>query len=189
MDGTTNVLDQTATQLNRGGAVPYTQDYVGAVKLLESSGFSPFADSSPLGSTLNQVFSRFVEKTGLGADATTLRDEFLAENSNARRAMGLYNALENTFGARGEGEQAAIVDFLNTKIDDFVATKDQNSDEMLTLEESEISPTLFEEADRNRDSQLNSEELRNNFYNNFQELNNVMNYFQSNPGVLIDVYG
>lgn len=189
MDGTTNVLDQTAAQLNRGGAVPYTRDYVGATRLLEDSGFSPFTGGSPLGSTLNQVFSRFVEKTGLGTDASALRDEFLKENSTARRALGLYNALENTFGARGESEKAAIVDFLNTKIEDFVATNDQNSDSMLTLEESALSPTLFEEADRNRDSQLNAEELRNNFYNNFQELNNVMNYFQSTPGILIDIYG
>ncbi len=189
MDATNNVLDQAATQLNRGGAVPYSQDYVGSVKLLENSGFSPFTDGSPLGSTLNQVFSRFVEKTGIGTDAAALKTEFLGENPPAQRAMGLYNALENTFGARGEGEQAAVVDFLNTKIDDFVAAKDQDSDNMLTLEESEISPTLFEEADRNRDSQLNSEELRNNFYNNSRELSSVMNYFQSTPGVLLDIYG
>lgn len=189
MDGTNNVLDQTASQLNRGGAVNYSQDYVGAVKLLENSGFSPFADSSPLGATLNQVFSRFVEKTGLGTDASALRNEFLGENPPTRRALGLYNALENTFGARGEGDQASIVDFLNTKIDDFVATKDQNSDDMLTLEESELSPTLFEESDQNRDSQVNAEELRNNFYSNYQELNSVMSYFQSTPGILLDVYG
>jgi len=189
MDGTNNVLDQAAAQLNRGGVVPYTRDYVGAVKLLENSGFSPLTGGSPLGSTLNRVFSRFVEKTGLGTDASTLRNEFLAENSTTRRAMGLYRALENTFGARGESEQAAIVDFLNTKIEDFVTAKDQNDDGMLTLEESELSPALFIEADRNRDSQLSAEELRNNFYNNFQELNNVMNYFQTTRGILVNVYG
>jgi len=189
MDGTGSVLDRTTAQLNRGGVVPYTRDYVGAVKLLENSGFSPFTGGSPLGSTLNRVFSRFVEKTGLGADASILRNEYLEENSIARRALGLYNALENTFGARGESEKAAIVDFLDTKIEEFVAAKDQDDDGMLTLEESELSPTLFKEADRDRDSQLSAEELRNHFYNNFPELNNVMNYFQSTPGILIDVYG
>lgn len=190
MDGTTNIFDQTSAQLNRSGATSYNRDYMGAVRLLENSGFSPYAESSsPLGGTLNQVFSRFVEKTGLGMDAATLQEEFLGGNSSTRRAMGLYNALENTFGSRGKGEQSAIVDFLNTKIDDYVTTKDRNSDSMLTLEESELTPTLFEEADANRDSQLNSEEMRNNFYNNFQELNNVLDYFRSTPGVLLDVYG
>lgn len=183
-----NIIDQTAAQLNRGQTVPYTRDYVGAVQLLEDSGFSPFGDTSPLSATLNQVFSRFVEKTGLGADSNTLRDEFLAENPATQRALGLYQALENTFSSRGAGEQAAIVDFLNTKIEDFIATKDQNSDDELTLEESELTPTLFEEADANRDSQLNTEELGNNFFNDFPELNNVMNYFRSTPGLLLDVF-
>lgn len=185
-----NIFDQTSAQLNRSSSTTYSKDYLGAVRLLENSGFSPYAESSsPLGATLNQVFTRFVEKTGLGTDASTLQNEFLGGNYSARRAMGLYSALENTFGSRGKGEQAAIVDFLNTKIDDYISTKDQNSDSMLTLEESELTPTLFEEADANRDSQLNAEEMRNNFYSNFRELNNVLDYFRSTPGILIDVYG
>ncbi len=183
-----NIIDQAAAQLNRGQTVPYTRDYVGAVQLLEDSGFSPFGDTSPLSATLNQVFSRFVEKTGLGVDSNTLRDEFLAGNPTTRRALRLYEALENTFSSRRVGEQAAIVDFLNTKIDDFIATKDRDSDDLLALEESAMPPTLFEEADANRDSQLNSEELRNNFFNNFPELNNVMNYFRSTRGLLVDVF-
>ncbi|MCP5103439.1 MAG: hypothetical protein GY950_08675 [bacterium] len=184
-----NILDQATTQLNRGPAAPYTRDYVGAVKLLENSGFSPFADSSPLNSTLNQVFSRFVEKTGLANDTNTLRDEFLAENPSTQRALGLYGALESTFGSRGASEQSAIVDFLNTKIDDFITTNDQNDDDTLTLEESQLTPTLFEEADANSDFQVNAEELQGNFYNDFQELGGVLNYFRTTPGTLLDVYG
>ena len=190
MDGMNNIFEQNTAQLNRSNSATYSTDYLGAVRLLENSGFSPYTDNnSPLSATLNQVFTRFIEKTGLGTDANTLQDEFLGGNSSTRRAMGLYSALENTFGSRGKGEQAAIVDFLNTKIDDYISTKDQNSDSMLTLEESELTPTLFEEADANRDSQLNAEEMRNNFYNSFQELSNVLNYFRSTPGILIDVYG
>ena len=86
-------------------------------------------------------------------------------------------------------DRAAIVDVLDTKIEDFVTLKDQNGDSMLTLEESVLSTTLFKEADRNRDSQLSAEELRDNFYNNFPELNNVMNYFQTTRGILVNVYG
>lgn len=186
-----NVYEYAASQLdlNKTAAPTYTRDYVGAVQMLEDSGFSPFTQSSPLDSTLTQIFDRFVQKTGLGTDANTLRSQYLEENPAMQRAMNLYDSLENTFASRGAGEKAAIVDFLNTKIDDYFASKDQNNDNTLTLDESEFSETLFEEADANRDAQLSTEEVRNNFYQGFQQLNNVMDYFRNTRGNLVDIYG
>jgi hypothetical protein len=157
--------------------------------MLEDSGFSPFAQSGPLDSTLTQIFDRFVQKTGLGTDSTTLKNEYLDENPAMQRAMNLYDSMENTFAGRGAGEKAAIVDFLNTKIDEYVATKDQDGDNTLTLEESEFTETLFEEADADRDAQLSTEEVKNNFYEGFQQLNNVLDYFRNTRGNLIDIYG
>jgi hypothetical protein len=186
-----NVYEYAASQLdlNQTTTPTYTRDYVGAVQMLEDSGFSPFAQTSPLDSTLTQIFDRFVQKTGLGTDSNTLKNEYLDENPAMQRAMNLYDSLENTFAGRGAGEKAAIVDFLNTKIDEYFENQDENSDSTLTLEESDFTETLFEEADANRDAQLSTEEVRNNFYQGFQQLNNVLDYFRNTRGNLVDIYG
>ncbi len=184
-----NIEGYISNQLDGGVSGNYTTDYVGAVKLLETSGFSPFSDSSPLGATLSQIFDRFVQKTGLDTTSNKLKDEFLQENPTTQQALDLYSALENTFSTKTIGEKASIVDFLNTKIDDFVTTKDSDTNNTLNQEESGLTDTLFLEVDADKDSEISGDELRNNFYSNFNELNNVLNYFQNTRGVLIDVYG
>jgi hypothetical protein len=68
-----------------------------------------------------------------------------------------------------------------------VTEKDRNQTGTLTQEESGLTETLFSTIDANRDKEINSEELRTNFYNDFTQLNNVLNYFQNTPGILIDV--
>jgi hypothetical protein len=186
----TSVASYIDSQLPGQSSVNYTTDYVGAVKLLENSGFSPFEGSgSPLNATLNQIFDRFVQKTGLDTTSNKLKDDFLQENPKTQQALNLYSGLENTFAVKSSGDQAAIVDFLNFKIDDFVTTNDSDQNNTLTQEESSLSDTLFQEIDADRNSEITGTELKDNFFNNFNELNNVLNYFQSNRGILIDVYG
>ncbi len=166
----------------------YPSDYMGSIQLLEKAGFSPFTDNSPLNSTLYQVFNRFVQKTGMDTTANKLKDEYLEQNPAMQRAMNLYSSLDNTFSSRRPGEQAAIVDFLNNKIDEFITQKDKNSDKTLSNEESGLQETLFQAMDENRDNQVTGEEIKNNFYNDFTQLNNVLNYFQNNTGTLVDLY-
>ncbi len=184
-----DMLGYMTENLNRGSVAPFTKDYLGAVRFLEESGFSPYKSEGPLSSTLNQVFDRFVQKTGIGSDSGSLKNAYLTANPTAQRAMDLYSSLENTFSARRPNDQAAIVDFLNTKIDEYVTEKDLDSDEVLTLQESSFSDSLFEEVDADKDSRVNADELKDNFYDNYQQMNNVLNYFQQTPGVLVDVYG
>lgn len=183
------VLGYIANNLDSSAARTYTQDFVGSVRMLEDSGFSPFTRSSPLDSTLFSIFNRFVEKTGLDTDSTQLGEDYLKENPSARRAVNLYGALENTFASRGAGDKAAIVDFLNSKIDDFVSDKDTDKNKALNQEESGLTDTLFRSIDKNRDAEINTEEVQENFYKDFSQLNNVLNYFQNTPGALIDTYG
>jgi hypothetical protein len=183
-----DVLGYISNQLDGNRAIPYTKDYLGAVQLLEGSGFSPFSDTSPLSSTLYQIFNRFVEKTGLDTNPNVLKDEFLEQNPSSRQAINLYGALENTFAARGVGEKAVIVDFLNKRIDEFVTEKDTDETNTLTREESGLTDRLFQTIDANRDEEINAEEIQDNFYTNFTQLNNVLNYFQNTPGALIDVF-
>ena len=187
-----NIANYISNQFGSNGnvAASYSADYVGAVQLLENSGFSPFGNSSPLNSTLNQVFDRFVRKTGLDTTSNELTDEFLQENPNTRRAMNLYSALENTFSSRSPNQKSAIVNFLNTKIDEFVTTKDSNDiNTTLNQEESGFDDEFFLEVDADNDLEISTEELRSNFIEDFKELDNILNYFQSNKGVLIDVFG
>jgi hypothetical protein len=185
----TNIASYINSNLDQLGtnAALYSTDFVGASRMLEDAGFSPFTKASPLDSTLSQIFNRFVQKTGLDSNSNDLKDQFLQKNPTTRQALGLYNSLENTFGSKSSGQQAAIVDFLNTKFDEFVTGKDSDSDNLLAQEESGLDDTLFNEVDSDQDYQLSADELKNNFYNNFSELNNVLNYFQGNRGVLIDV--
>ncbi len=157
--------------------------------MLEKAGFSPFSSGSPLNSSLNQVFNRFIKKTGLDTTTEKLKEQFFTNNANTRKALDVYQSLENTFSYKGEGEQPAIVDFLNNKIEGFVAEQDTNEDDTLTLKESEITESLFDEIDTNRDSRINTDEIKSNFYSDFQQLNNVMDYFRSTPGVLVDIFG
>lgn len=184
----TNLHGFISGQLDQNSSISsFTPDYVGSVQLLEQAGFSPFTESSPLDSTLYQVFNRFVQKTGLDTTANKLKDDYLQENPSAQRAIDLYSALENTFASRGSGEQAAIVDFLNTRIDDFVTTRDTDENNILSQEESGLTDTLFREVDADRSGGITAEEFRGNFYNDFNQLNNVLNFFQNTTGTLLDV--
>lgn len=180
-------INSNLDQLGTNAAV-YGTGFVGASRMLEDAGFNPFSSASPLDSTLSQIFNRFVQKTGLDSNSNDLKDEFLQENPTTRQALGLYNSLENTFGTKSSGQQAAIVDFLNTKIDEFVSEKDEDSDGLLTQKEYGLEDTLFNQVDSDQDYKVSTEELKTNFYNNFAELNNVLNYFQGNRGVLVDVF-
>lgn len=180
------VLDYTSEQLNRGVGI-YTRDFVGSVRMLEDAGFSPFTKNSPLDSAITQVFSRFVDKTGIGENTATLRSDFLEQYPGTQRALDLYSSLQNTFASKGAGEQAGIVDFLNSRIDEYIAEKDQNEDQMLTLEESEFSESLFERADSDSDNQLNTGEISNDFFEKYQAFSNVVHYFQRTPGTIVNV--
>jgi hypothetical protein len=178
-----------SNQLDGNTAIRYKPDYVGSVQLLENSGFNPFSDSSPITSTLNHIFNRFVQKTGLDTNSNQLRDEFLQSNPGTQNAISIYNALENTFATKSTDQKAAIVDFLNSKIDNFISQKDLNDNNQLTQEESGLTDTLFSKIDANRDMEINAEELQGNFYNDFNQLNSVLDYFQNTPGALLDLYG
>lgn len=177
-----------ANQLSGNISANYSTDYVGAVQLLEKSGFSPFSDTSPLSSTLNQIFDRFVQKTGLDSTSTKLKDEYLGENPSTQRALNLYGALENTFATKSPGEKASIVEFLNTKIDDLITGKDTDQNKTLNQKESGFTADYFLEVDKNNDSEISADELKNNFFSTYSQLNNVLDYFQSNRGVLLDTY-
>jgi len=167
----------------------YTTDFIGSVKLLEDSGFNPYRGGSPLSGTLNQVFDRFVQKTGLDTTASKLTDEFLLNNPTTRNALGVYDALENTFASRNAGQQSAIVDFLSSKIDTLMTDRDTDQNSSLNLLESGFSRSIFDQIDRDEDLEISGDEFKNDFFNSFSELNNVLNYFQSNRGVLLDTYG
>jgi len=179
----TNQFDRSNISTNT-----FPTDYLGSIQLLDKSGFSPYTDNSPTNSVLYSIFNRFVQKTGLDTTANKLKDEYLQNNASAQNAISLYGALENTFATKRPGEQAAIVDFLNTKIEDFITQKDSNQTGSLTQNESGISGEIFNAIDSNRDSVINSQEMQDNFYRDFTQLNNVLNYFQNTSGALIDIY-
>jgi hypothetical protein len=184
-----DVAAYISNQLDSTRTISYTKDYLGATQLLENSGFSPYADStSPFSSTLYQIFNRFVEKTGLNTNPNTLKDEFLEQNPSSRQAIDLYGALENTFAAQGPGEKAIIVDFLNKKIDEFITENDADKTGTLTFDEADFTDTLFQTIDTNQDEEITASEIQDNFYNNFTQLHNVLNYFQNTRGVLIDIF-
>jgi hypothetical protein len=183
-----DVVGFISNQLGNNGSVTYTRDYLGAVQLLDNSGFSPYSDISPLDSSLQQIFNRFVRKTGLGTHANALKDEFLEQYPATRQAIDLYGALENTFSAWGSGEKAAIVDFLNSRIDDFITQTDTDDTLDLTFEESGLTASLFQSLDANSDDTIDAAEIQDSFYNDFQQLNSVLNYFQNTPGSLIDMF-
>lgn len=182
----TNVATYLSNQFNNASTIP-PADYVNSVKILENSGFSSFSESNPLSSTLTQIFDRFVQKTGLDTDSNKLQDEFLHENPSTRKALNLYSALENTFATQSSGQKASIVDFLNTKIDDLVSDKDVDGNKTLNQEESGFDETFFNQVDKDQDYEITGAEIKNNFFSNFSQLNNVLNYFQSSRGNLVDV--
>ena len=182
-------VSQYASNLVSSQLVPsYSQDYVGGVKLLEDTGFSPFSENGPINSTLNQIFDRFVQKTGFNLDREELKSEFIEKNPSTKRAINLYGALENIFSSNSNSENPAIIEFLDSKIDESIAEFDQNGDELLTQEESELEGTTFGTIDRNRDAEINTDEIKNNFYGNFSQLEKILNFFKNNPGSLVDMY-
>ena len=162
-------------QLNRGnGIIPYSRDYVGSVQLIEDSGFIPFKNKKPLNSTLNQIFEEFKDKTGFNVDVQELKDEFLDKNPKTRSAMNLYNSLASTFSSDVDSP-SAIENFLNKKIDEYVSAKDTDDDKALTSSEADLNTTLFTEINSNKDDNIDVKEIKNNFYDKFNSLKNILN--------------
>jgi len=182
-----DILGAYSGQLSANAVAPYSNDYVGGVQLIEKSGFIPFKDKNPLNSTLNQVFEEFKEKTGFDVDVKELKDEFLDKNPRTRSAMTLYNSLESTFSSN-RGASSAIESFLNEKIDEYVSENDEDGDGVLNAEEGELDETLFAEIDKDKDKKIDASEMKNNFYDKFNSLNNILNYFKTNQGSLVDTY-
>lgn len=146
---------------------PYNRDYVGAVQVLEKSGFSPFTEKEPLNSALNEVFRRFTQEVPGQAESTSsLKNEFLDRNPAIRRSMNLYDALEKTFSPASASGDAPIVDFLNSKMN-------QSGDSATT---------------RNATTEGGQAEMRGKFYKGFTQLENILSYFGRQPGQLIDTY-
>jgi len=173
--------------LNQTAVTPYSQDFVGGVQLIEKSGFLPFKEKEPLNSTLNQIFEEFKQKTGFDVDVNELKNEFLDNNPQTRNAMNLYNSLENTFSSK-LNEPSAIENFLNDKIDEYISDYDTDNDNELNTEEIDITDTKFKEIDKEKNGKINSDEIKNNFYEKFNSLKNILNYFKTNPGTLLDTY-
>jgi len=183
-----NVPGNIANQLSNNNTIPYNKDFLSSVQLLENAGFAPFTDSSPMNSTLYQIFDRFVERTGLNTNSNVLKDDFLKENPSSRQAIYLYDTLENTFATRGTGERALIVDFLNKKIDQSITDKDIDESGTLTAVESGINESLFQDIDADGNNEINAQEMKNNFFNDFTQFNSVLNYFRNTSGNLVDTY-
>lgn len=173
--------------LNQTAVIPYTQDFVGGVQLIEKSGFLPFKDKEPLNSTLNQIFEEFKQKTGFEVNISELKDEFLDKNPQTRNAMNLYNSLENTFSNK-LNEPSAIENFLNEKIDEYITDYDTDNDKELNNEELNINDERFNEIDSGKDRKINANEIKDNFYGKFNSLKNILNYFKANPGTFLDTY-
>ncbi len=169
---------------------PYSQTYSGAINLLQDAGFSPykFDSQSPLDSTLYEVFNEFISKTGMGSDAEQLKDEFLTENPKVESAISLYNSLEKTFNVQYNRDKAAIVDFINEEIDTFFEQRNSDDNKSLSRVESGIPTSTFIDIDDNGDWEINKFETRRNFYEDNEPVNNVLNYFQENPGSILDTY-
>ncbi len=176
-----------ADQLNSNAIKPYSKNYVGGIQLIEKSGFDPFKKKSPLNSTLNQIFEEFKEKTGFEVDVKELKDEFLDKNPPTRNALNLYNSLESTFSGN-LADPSAIESFLNEKIDEYVSKNDTDDDMALSTRESDLETTLFTDIDKNKDDKIDTNEMKSNFYDKFDSLKNILNYFKTNPGTLIDKY-
>ena len=183
-----DVSNAYSSQLGSSSAVSkYSNDYVGGVQLIEKSGFVPFKDKNPLNSTLNQIFDEFKEKTGFDVDVKELKDEFLDKNPRTRGAMSLYNSLESTF-SNSPDTTSAIESFLNEKIDQYAVENDEDEDGTLSLDEAEIDETLFADIDKDKDNNIDTNEIKSNFYDKFDSLKNILNYFKTNPGTLVDTY-
>lgn len=153
--------NQTGSLLNTS-IVPYHKDFLGGIQLLEDSGFTPTKQSNPLNSTLSEVFDRFVGSTGFDYSPKQLKEEFLEENPRVRSAFNLYNALERSFSTRTAGSDAPVVEFLNSKIEDSVAEDTETEQEVDSVKEG--------------------------FYRNYDQLNNLLNYFKAASGTLVDLY-
>jgi hypothetical protein len=145
----------------------YTHDYVGGVQLLQKSGFSPFQEKAPLNSALNQIFSQLADKTAMPTNAEKLRSEFLQQNPDLRRTYNLYDALEKTFSSSSQ-ENSPIVTFINEKIDQNVKSQ-----------AGKQTPA---------ETKKSTQSMQQEFYSNFSQLNNLLGYFKTTPGNLIDTY-
>ncbi|MCP4220147.1 MAG: hypothetical protein GY765_36285 [bacterium] len=185
-----NYINSTlgVTPTSKPEAVTYSTDLKGSIQLLTDKGFSPYSKSSPIDSALYEVFDRFVQVSGANFSADQLKDSFLDQNPSVENALNLYDKLDNTFSPQRSNEKAAIVDFLNARIDDFLQTQDSDGDQKLTWQESKMNPWQFIEYESDDDQKLNRSELRKGIYNDSPRLNSILDYFRGNNGMLVDTY-
>ena len=161
-----------SSALRAGRSVqPYNQDYIGSIKLLENSGFSPFEEKSPINSTLNQIFSQFTEKNNLDTSSTELRSEFYEKNPSVRRALFTYDALEKAFSPKSAGKTSPIIDFLNDKLES--SKQNDVQPQAAAGAETQSTPRSVSGIDFARD---------------FAPLRNISEYFGTAIGTLVDTY-
>ncbi len=170
--------------------ISYTKNYSGGIQLLKDSGFSPYKynSGSPLDSTLYQVLNKFVEKTGIQTDTSALKDSFLEANPDVEKAVNLYSSLEQTFSLQKYRDKTAIMDFLDQQINSFFLERNTDDENSLTRTEAGIPTPIFLDIDANGDWKINKNEMKENLYGDFKELNNIIQFFEGNPGTLVDTY-
>jgi hypothetical protein len=149
---------------------PFSRNYLGSVQLLENTGFSPFSEKSPVNSALNQVFSNFAQQNQLTTSSTALKNEFLGKNPGVRRALNTYDALEKTFAPKGPGQESAIVDFMNSKLEE---------DRPGSLQ----SPSTTTGGQTSGSDQTGSDLARD-----FSPLRRILDYFSNPSGNLVDLW-
>jgi hypothetical protein len=166
----------------------YGRDYVGGVQLLQDSGFDPFSERSPVRSALNQVFADFSRRLPGGSSAVKLEEGFLADNAGVRRAVGLYDALDKAFSPAGPGGEAPVVSYLNKQVDEYVKSRDQNGDNLLSTIESGLAAERAAAFDFNRDNQLSGAEIKRGVLEGNSPLQRILGYFNNPPGQVVDLY-
>ncbi len=168
--------------------VPFPQDYSGVIKLLETSGFSPFKYSnSPVESTLTEIFDTFSKSTGDTYSARDLNSEFLQANPRVRNSLNIYNTIQNAFTPVEAGARSSLETFLRTKIDDFIGQKDVDLSGGIERGEAEYNEELFQQIDSDGNEILDAEEIEENFYNGFDALQNILSYFRPPTGSFVDL--
>lgn len=176
-----------AIQINQA-VRPYGRNYVGGVQLLQDSGFDPFTDRSPAQSALNQVFADFSRRLPGAGSATELEREFLSGNGGVRRAINLYDTLENAFSPSGSGKEAPIVSFLNERVDRYLNEKDTDGNGTLSSQEIGLKTGETSPLDGNADGSLSGAEIKQGMAEGNSPLRRILDYFRNPPGQVVDLY-
>jgi len=167
---------------------PYSRSYGGGVQLLQDTGFTPFSAKSPAQSALNQVFADFSRRLPGAGSATELEREFLNGNGGVRRALNLYDTLENAFSPRGSGEEAPIVSFLNERVDRYLSEKDADGNGSLSGQEIGLKTGETSLLDGNADGDLTGAEIKQGMVEGNSPLRRILDFFRNPPGQVVDLY-